>query len=390
MAAVNATLDFFREVVTVLLEGRLVTPATIVASDLALVEESRRNLNLHVVSEQSPSYFVKQSYASKSNSVGVKYATVEYEAQVYDFLTTAQQYAAFRSHLPRPHYYDQARGILVLERIPGTSIGASNRGSGQIPAAVASELGRAIATLHVPDHHGLSGDSAIRYANTPPWSSVFPEPTEYAFRNMSAAALAFLGILSESTDLVAQLLELGTHWSGGEAVIHGDLRWENLISFSDGAPDGPVTPVVKVVDWELALLGDPAWDIAAFLSDFVTVWISSVPISGVDNPGEFLSLAGAPIDQMHLSVRSFWQSYADTIKLSPDDRATLLLRAVRNIGPRLIQLACEQLQEYADVTASSLVHLQLAANVIERPVETAVRLLGLPLGSVLPGATHGR
>lgn len=89
-------------------------------------------------------------------------------------------------------------------------------------------------------------------------------------------------------EAVALLRELsGRAGSGGRdagvpALVHTDLNTGNLLVAGDGA--------VRLVDWEAARRGDPAWDLAHALSPTTTAWVAaSACVLGPADAGALLA-----------------------------------------------------------------------------------------------------
>jgi hypothetical protein len=121
--------------------------------------------------------------------------------------------------------------------------------------------------------------------------------------------------------------ELRQHFSSlAEALepsclVHGDLKWDNcLIEGRDG---------IRVIDWEMAAVGDPAWDLAGILQDHL------VFCRAVASPTE-------PAD-LHERVREAGAEFLSSYLAVADvpDSAGFTDRAVRLTGARLVQSALE-------------------------------------------------
>jgi hypothetical protein len=138
---------------------------------------------------------------------------------------------------------------------------------------------------------------------------------------------------------------------------------------------------VRIVDWELAGAGDPAVDIGAFLCNYVSLWLASVPVSADDPSEELVASAQVPLDRMQPAIKSFWESYTGAIGADGAASGELLLRSVRHAGARLVQNAFEHLRRSLDLDVTALRLLQLAENILYRPEETVVHVLGLRLKS---------
>jgi hypothetical protein len=82
---------------------------------------------------------------------------------------------------------------------------------------------------------------------------------------------------------------------------------------------------------------------------------------------------------MRPAIRAFWSSYTHHRKLTnPDLLDEYLLRSVRYAAARLVQTAYEQGQTSSLLTGNIVVLLQLAFNILQRPAEAALALLGIP------------
>jgi hypothetical protein len=100
-------------------------------------------------------------------------------------------------------------------------------------------------------------------------------------------------------------------------LVNHDLKWDNVVL--TGSPDAP-RPVL--LDWELAGLGDPAWDLGCLLAEHL--------VRGTD--------PGLELDR---SARALLSGYADGARLHPGVVAVLARRAVLAAGLRVAQLALE-------------------------------------------------
>ncbi len=139
---------------------------------------------------------------------------------------------------------------------------------------------------------------------------------------------------------------------------------------------------MKIVDWELSRLGDPCWDVGSFFGEYLTYWLLSIPVTGQDPPDRFLDLARYPLDKMRPAIRAFWSAYVSGSGLTdPGLHDAFLIRSVRYATARLVQTAYEQGQVSALLTGNIVVLLQLAFNILQRPEEASIALLGIPLGT---------
>ena len=344
-----------------LLNRGLLGSDAVVDGELAISDVSSRNRNFRVETRDGPCYLLKQGATAEA------VATVAHEAMVYHRLIGAQP--ALAGHLPRFCGYDPAEGVLVLELVPeAEDLRSRHLRGGSFSVGPAAVLGSVLGNLHRVTR-GLDRDGLP--AGTP-WVLSAHRPDSRLFRDVSAAGLELIRIVQGAEGFGQALERLRTGWRT-DALIHSDVKWDNcLVSVREDRADD-----LKLVDWEVAIGGDPCWDIGSALSQYLSAWLFSIPITGEVPPERFPELAGYPLDGMKPALAACWQGYVDARELAPGSTASELLRAVELAGARLVQTAFEAAQMMQQLTSSLILHLQLALNVMLRPAPAATQLMGL-------------
>jgi thiamine kinase-like enzyme len=246
--------------------------------------------------------------------------------------------------------------------------------TGRFSTAVASVMGDAMGTIHSQVQLAAESLDSNFSPRTPPWALNIHRPHLSIFTDASEGKLELIRIVQESTEFCDLLDELRRDWNA-DRLIHWDVKWSNW-----------VTPIrissarrVKLVDWELAALGDPCWDIGSAFSSYLSFWLSSIPITGQELPHRFLELSRYPLERMQPAIRSFWESYVRHMNFDCSTADQWLNRSVRYAAARLVQTAFEQMQRSSQVTGNVAYSLQLSLNMLRRPRETSVLLLGIPM-----------
>jgi Phosphotransferase enzyme family len=362
------------EITPYLLERKLVSAESIVEGDLAVVDASRRNRNFKVLSERGPSYLLKQGLGPEGR------ATVAHEAAVYDLLSRAEDDSGGlnNGYLPRCYAYDTKEHVLVLELLrDAQDLGEYHTRRGRFSVRVAAAMGDALAWLHDPKRIGANGlGKASPFSGAPAWPLTIHRPDLGIFRNASNAIIDLVGIVQGSTELCRLLDELRAGWKN-EALIHRDVKWENYIV--PARPSSRRNAGLKIVDWELADVGDPWWDVGSVFGSYLSFWLLSIPITGEAPPERFMELARYPLEKMHPAICAFWQSYTRHRNLDADWATQYLLRAVKYGAARLLQTGFEYSQGSLHLQGNILCLVQLSMNIMLRPHEAAVHLLGIPL-----------
>ena len=183
-------------------------------------------------------------------------------------------------------------------------------------------------------------------------------------------------ILQSVPEMRQLLHELRRDWRS-EALVHNDVKWDNLLVYA--GPDSKRITRLSVVDWEFADLGDPCWDVGAMFGNYLSAWLMSIPITGAERPDHSSNSRVTPWSGcIRRSVPSGTPISAEcgSNRRSPSGS---WLRAVRYASARLIETCFEYLQTATTLTGNVVCLLQLSLNIAKRPSEAAVHLLGLPV-----------
>lgn len=353
------------EVIPFLLKSHRIQPASIIASDLKVMDISRRNQNFKVISKQTPSFLLKQG-KHKNGTL-----TVSNEAKCYEWFHAEAAGKAFRPYLPNFHTYDTESHVLLLEYIPGmrdlrTHIGRVGRFSQEI----AKKVGKALGTLHTCP----PGKTMPLHNARAPWILDVLYPRISDLRTLSSANLEAIKMIQRYPDFCDALDSLREEWEPHH-LIHFDFKWDNIL-ISTQEPDHRKR-MLKIVDWELAQLGDPAWDVGTVFMDYLAFWLYSIPITGDIPPENFPQLAKQPIEKMQPALNAFWQGYVRTRGLNTDEAHHLLLKSIKFAAVRLVQTAYEVMQMNSKLTAPLLCLLQVSQNILKWPNEAIPQLLGI-------------
>ncbi len=371
------------EVAPYLLKRGLVSAESIVEGDLVVMDVSRRNRNYKVVSERGPSYLLKQGIGPE----GIE--TIANEAAVYQLLHSDRSTHGLDRYLPHCYGYDPEEHILILELVRnGRDLREHHTNRGRFSTTIAGILGDALGLLHrqmssggypqgAPLHgcHVTSKD-AHRFSDQPPWVLSVHRTDLSLFRHISNANIQVIKIIQRFPEFSDHLDTLRQGWRV-ETFIHHDLKWDNCIVFAE--PGSQRKTRLMIIDWELANRGDPCWDIGSVFNNYLSFWLLSIPLTGEAPPEQYIELAHYPLEKMQPALRSFWQSYVRQMELSAALANEWLLRSIQYGAARLVQTAFEQMQMSARLMGNAVSLLQLSLNILRRPQEALVNLLGFSL-----------
>jgi hypothetical protein len=342
------------EVGEYILRRGLLQPEAVVDGELTVREVSSRNCNFAVEVTAGPSYLLKQGRSAEGA------VTVAREAAVYEELVARGE--ELPSRLPGFVGYDSDREVLVLELLgEAEDLRARHLRLEAFPELYGRELGAALGTLH--------REMRAKYPPArPPWVLSLHRPDTSLFRDASAANLELIKILQSDEGIGERLDELRAGWRV-ETLIHQDVKWDNCLVGPDDR--------LRLIDWEVAVAGDPHWDLGSALSQYLGFWLYSIPVTGSEPPARFPTLARFPLDAMKGALRGCCEEYAHAAESEEGLSDEHLRRTVAYAGARLIQSAFEASQFAQRLDSAAILHLQLGANLLQRPGEGAERLLGL-------------
>lgn len=174
--------------------------------------------------------------------------------------------------------------------------------------------------------------------------------------------------------LAKGLDELAASWRP-EALVHGDIKGENILCRAAAKETQSASGSIKLVDWELCDLGDPAWDTGCLIQSYITFWALSGPMRPGLSLRARVPLSAVPLASIAPAARAVWEGYQSSHPSGSEDRQ-LLERTLRSAAARVFQSALERMHGLPEPPPPSLVLLDLAAEAMEHP-STLGELFGL-------------
>lgn len=229
-------------------------------------------------------------------------------------------------------FADPTRALVVTTHVDGTHLVDELFNEREKPAnPIAENLGQLLASVHaLPMRLVANERDGPRYI-----PSMFDHvlPSVDALPELTGAQVGIVRTLQRFPALVSEVEALRLAWSSS-AFIHGDLSASNIL-----LPRDEFTPVIA--DWELAGAGDPAWDTGTVLAEWLSYWVSSMPITQGIELDRLAAMAGISYVDVITAFRTFWHAYVRTRSFNDDERSRLHSLTVRMCGVRLFQKAME-------------------------------------------------
>jgi hypothetical protein len=368
-----------------LLERGLLEARSVVEGDVLVLDSSRRNSNFRIISRRAPSYLIKQGFGTS------RVAGIANESAIYRLLQLqAGLQPGLDRYLPVLRFHDSEEHLLITDLLPdGQNLAEHQLRTGRFSTKIAGMIGKALSILHStripPEANGHAPQLTL-----PPWVLSAQHVTVDLYRQLSNANLQLVSTLQRIPGAGARLDHLRSEWKQS-CLIHYDLKLENIVVAGSNADHTSTHRVtrLKLVDWELAGIGDPLWDVGSIMGEYLAAWLLSIPVTGSHPPDRFLELARYPLSAIQPATRSLWRAYirrrttdnssqAHRRHDADNPQSSWPVRVASYAAARLIQTAFERSQTASVLTGEALCLLQVGINILERPQEAAIHLLGIP------------
>ena len=313
-----------------LLARQLIDPDWIIGGSLTIRNAARRNRNLLIEGPGGAGLLIKQPGDPEARSR----ETLGAEAAFYQFCQAEPAAAKVAAITPQLVEYDGAGSVLALRLVSEAvtlSAFLKPKADQRSAVEVAGAIGGALATVHrtfrAPE---LAQCPRLAWlSRAAPWAMAIHRPTPQLLSILSSANVELIRMVQMERGCAKELDSLLAGWRA-ETVIHGDFRPDNVLVRKGHAGQ---SWEVRIIDWEMVQLGDPAWDLAGALMAFVKTWVVSIPMTGDLSIDERAARAKFPFQTVQALSRSLWQGYQQAaVEVNRAERRLLLDRAVKPLG----------------------------------------------------------
>jgi Phosphotransferase enzyme family len=304
----------------------------------------------------------------------------------------AQEFADFSSRismfLPNLLHFDPDSSILIVEYLNNYSDLADYYAkNNQFPIEIARSIGQLLATVHSqtfqqPEYHRFL-DQQI--ATMPVSNNIeksnpaidiinrLSRITPHIFQVMPVDCLQFFKLYQRFPSLSQAIFDLGNAISPS-CLAHNDLKINNILL--DLEWQSPTSQIIKLIDWERADWGDPAFDLGCLISSYLEIWLNGLVISRTLSVNESLQLATTPLELIQPALFTIVQSYLAEFPAIITARPDYLDRVIQFAGLSLIQRIEIMIDENRIFDNRGMVILQVAKQLICTPQAAMNTLFG--------------
>jgi tRNA A-37 threonylcarbamoyl transferase component Bud32 len=332
-----------RDALQHLLRLGLLTPDELVAQDITASEYIGRNHLVRVERRDAPCYIVKQPRdASAPDAV-----TMWTEAAVFWLSVHNPEFAVLAPWMPKYYHYDEPNRLLTIELIAASdSLLAKQMAGVTLDPGLLRDVGQAFGTLHGPASQVLR-EERIRRLFRPgiAWVLTLGQP-QSPYTPGTQAAQSVVAAVLQRPDAVAALAQARFDWRDAH-IVHGDAKAANVLILEGDA--------VRVIDWEIAALGDGLWDVAGIVHSL----LMPNPLA----PPEPLISAQA---RAQAGIDALWAGYLETCA-PPAHLADARVALLRLAGARIVQTCLEATQTTNQISPHLPPMLQTGLELLTQP-----------------------
>lgn len=351
-------------------------PKDCVVDGKLMIIPSRRRLQHYRVRglTGAPNLFIKQADRHRAADC----AALEREAACYWLMHSEPGYSEARAQMPAYHQYDPEYHRLVVEDVvDGPALFTQLQDDDADPAALAACYAEALARVHQNTADLAGSDVSAAVSHDPPWILRFYEYPDLSFLP-AAAGMDYIADLIYRHPVLQRGLHAARALWQRRCLIHGDAKFDNCL-IRTPAPAG-AGPQAVLIDWELGGLGDPWWDVATVLQEFLTAAVMAPPVDPPVYPPAHPPAQAqktSNLSAIQPMTRRFFQTYQGASAAATPARADRPTTIALYSGARLLQSAIEHTAQRGAVDAQVMRLLRIAQNVFRRPQQAAHELYGI-------------
>lgn len=342
-----------------LLDKCYLNPKQFIEGDYTLESDRSRNAIFKVYQKTKQSLFVKQLVEIHPQNTYL----LQKDATTHTLIKQTDCYQSTRKYIPNFIGYDSSNQILVTELFPFAKnlheIILENKTLSIVHSRTVAEI---LSSFHQPIKEELKSNPSLQFFNQQlPWILTIGDVQGLADIPNGLVIKQIFNYPS----LINGIERLRVEWQS-ISLIHGDIKWVNFVCTSDDE--------LKLIDWEIANIGDPLWDVAGVLQSYLSSWIFSYD-NTILNHQKVVGQEYISIPSIQKGIQAFWKRYIELKKYSQEEANKALLISTRMAGARLLQTAFEANQQ-PHLLPNTVRAIQLCEHLFNHPKQLISELFG--------------
>jgi Phosphotransferase enzyme family len=346
-----------------------------------------KNFNISIGFADGRNLLVKQELHNNCGQTqGEFWSAWQMQELINRFPDLGQKIGAF---LPELIYFDPENSILIVRYLAEYGdLCQYYTNKHKFPVEVARSIGQLLATIHSqtfqqPEHQKFWDDANQQLAHDrsrlpSSYSAIdlidrLTHLTPQIFQVTPPGCLQFFRLYQRFPNLSVAIVDLGQSITPS-CLVHHDLKLNNILIDLDW--ERPESTVIRLIDWERANWGDPAFDFGCLLASYLEIWLDGLAVGNSLSINESLQLATTPLELLQPSLFTLAQAYLAEFPAIMLIRPDYLDRAIQFAGLALIQNIEGKIYAERTFDNRGIVILQVAKQLICTPQAAMNTLFG--------------
>jgi len=296
-----------------------------------------------------------------------------------------------RSRIVWPLHFDAENSVLVFPflnnvrdlssfyskfcREAGKSLSLGN----QLPVSIAIALGETFAKLHsstfqkqsckdfLLQQYQRAGRRSNESKLRPDFLAGLRRLTPNAFSVIPTDALKFFRFYQHYPD-IGKAIESINQTFEGCCVVHNDPRFANfLLHDADSFTTSNPQATIQAIDWEKWTWGDPAYDLAQLVANYLKLWLKSLPVSANLSLKDTLNRATVPLLAIQPSTAALLSAYLACFPQILSYRPGFVVSVVQFTGLSLVRQVQLYIAQKRPVGNIEMAMVQVAKSLLCQP-----------------------
>ncbi|PSB56546.1 phosphotransferase [Chamaesiphon polymorphus] len=342
-----------------------------------------KNFNLLISTTEDSKLLVKQE---RHNRAGKTVGEFLAESQVHQLAEDFPALNYWKPSISELLHFDRDNSILVFRYLQDyRDLSNFYNKENIFDDRIAQKLGTVLASFHRDTYHRAIYRLALRkerqYSNTSIVKALIrslEHLTPEIFGIVPDEGLKFYTLYQRYDSLGQALVELGDALKAC-CLTHNDLKLNNILLHDEWKQ--PESQIIRIIDWERAAWGDPAFDLGTLIASYLQMWLGSLVVSKSLSIEESLSLAITPLDLVRPSIAALIRAYLQAFPDILIDRPDFLVRVIQFTGLGLIQGIQAGIDYQKTLGNSGIAQLQVAKSLLCRPEQSMLTVFGMNFSS---------
>lgn len=335
-----------------LLDKGFLDGSSFISGDYVLTQSMSRNCIFRIQQEKTNGLFVKQLL---NQDVTNSYL-MQKDATSHYLIHQSDLYKETSSHIPQYYGYDPQHNVLVTEYFSNTkNIHEVTYQEKKLSKDYAEKMASILSSFHFDITQKIKENTSLQFFNKQlPWILNMGN-----LQNSDPSGINNTVILEihKHPNLVKKIEAVASQWVTN-SLIHGDIKWMNFIVL-------PNDKEIKLVDWEIADLGDPMWDVAGVFQSYFSSWVLSFNNQNTQQHEKMSGTEFLTLEAILSVVKIFWDTYTKKQKFSSTEKNEKLLKTLSYMSIRMVQTAFENNMSQTQLLPNSVRIIQFCDNILD-------------------------